>query len=92
MVTTPEAMHGITAQGFWGDATTNPLEVVARKTLDMALSGKATYIPGWLNSTLSFLGKIIPRKWVAAIVYWRWNCTQKKWLTPNNGVDCGNAG
>ena len=81
MVTTKEAMDGITAQGFWGDVTTNPLEVVARKTLDRALAGKATYVPGGLNQALSFFGKIIPRSWVAAVVYWRWNKTQKKWLT-----------
>lgn len=92
MVTTPEAMQGIAAQGFWGNATTNPLEIVARKTIDRALAGKATYVPGGLNRTLSLIGKIIPRSWVAAIVYWRWNCSQKKWLTPGKGVDCRNAG
>lgn len=77
MVTTSEAMRGIAAQGFWGNATTNPLEIVARKTLDRALAGKAMYVPGGLNRTLSFVGKIIPRSWVAAIIYWRWNYTQR---------------
>lgn len=80
MVTTREAMEGIAAQGFWGDATTNPLEVVARKTLDRALVGKGLYVPGCLNRTLSFLGKIVPRTLVASVVYWRWNHTQSKWL------------
>lgn len=92
MVTTPEAMQGIAAQGFWGNATTNPLEIVARKTIDRALAGKATYVPGGLNRTLSLIGKMIPRSWVAALVYWRWNCSQKKWLTPSKGADCRNAG
>lgn len=92
MVTTQETIVAIEAQGFWGSMTTNPLEVVARKTLDHALNGKATYIPGMLNRTLSYVGKIIPRSWVAAIVYWRWNCAQKKWLTPSEGDDCRNVG
>jgi len=72
MVTTQEAMCGIKAQGFWGDVTTNPLEDVARNTIDRALAGKSLYVPGILNRMLSILGKIIPRSWVAAVVYWRW--------------------
>ncbi|MEA4964547.1 MAG: SDR family NAD(P)-dependent oxidoreductase [Oscillospiraceae bacterium] len=83
LVTKDEVVQAIEAQGFWGDATTNPLEIVARKTLDRALAGKATYIPGGLNQALSFFGKIIPRSWVAAVVYWRWNHSQSKWLTEN---------
>lgn len=80
LVTTDEAVAGIAAQGFWGDITTNPLEQVSRRTLDHALAGKALYVPGGLNRTLSILGKIIPRNWVAFIIYWRWNYAQKKWL------------
>lgn len=80
MVTTQASIKGIEAQGFWGNATTNPLEGVARKTLDRALAGKSIYVPGGLNQTLSFFGKIIPRSWVAAVVYWRWNRAQSKWL------------
>jgi hypothetical protein len=77
MVTTDLTVEAILAQGFWGDVTTNPLEVVARKTIDRALSGKSLYIPGILNKTLSTLGKIIPRSWVAAVIYWRWNSAQQ---------------
>ena len=84
MVTTKEAMEGITAQGFWGNATTTPLEVVARKTLNRAFAGKGIYVPGGLNQTLSFIGKLIPRSWAAAVIYWRWNNAQKKWLNKNN--------
>ena len=82
MVTTRESMEGIAAQGFWGEVTTNPLETVARKTLDRALDGKGLYVPGSLNRTLSFLGKLIPRSIVAAVVYWRWNRAQNRWLNP----------
>ena len=80
MVTTRENVEAIAAQGFWGDVTTNPLEVVARKTLDRALAGRAIYIPGGLNRVLSALGALIPRTWVAGIVYHRWHHAQQKWL------------
>jgi len=72
MVTTEETMDSIRAQGFWGDVTTNPMEGVARNTIDRALAGKRIYVPGMINRTLSFLGKIIPRSWVAAAIHWRW--------------------
>lgn len=80
MVTTQENIDAIRAQGFWGDVTTNPLEVVARKTIDRALAGKAFYIPGALNRILSALGRVIPRTWIASIVYRRWKYAQRKWL------------
>ncbi len=80
LVTTAEARQGITAQGIWGNMTTNALEAVARKTLDRALAGKGVYVPGGFNQLLSFLGKIMPRSWVAALVYQRWRQAQKKWL------------
>lgn len=79
MVTTEKTAAAIRAQGFRGAVTTNPLEVVARKTLDRALAGKAIYIPGALNRTLSALGGVLPRTWVAGIVNWRWKSAQKKW-------------
>lgn len=80
MVTTTTTMCSIQAQGFWGKATTNPLESVARKTMDLALAGKSVYVPGLINQVLAFFGKIIPSSWVAAVVYWRWSKTQGKWL------------
>ena len=84
MVTTNEAISGIAAQGFWGEVTTNPLELVARKTLDRALKGKAIYVPGGLNRVLSFVGKLIPRSLIAAVIHWRWNHAQGKWLKKEN--------
>lgn len=62
LVTKDDTIQAIEAQGFWGSVTTNPLETVARKTLDRALAGKAIYVPGRLNQTLSLLGKIIPAR------------------------------
>lgn len=80
MVTKKDTLAAIRAQGFWGEVTTNPLERVARRTLDRALAGKGTYIPGGVNKVLSGLGRCLPRPWVAAAIYGRWTRAQKKWL------------
>lgn len=80
MATTAETIQAISAQGMLGNLTTNPLEVVARKTIALALSGKRIYVPGGLNRTLTFFGKMVPRSWVAAAIHWRWHNAQKKWL------------
>ena len=80
LATTNEAMSGIAAQGFWGNATANKLEKTAHKAMDKALKGKAVYIPGILNNVLAFLGKTVPRSLVASIVYRRFSGAQKKWL------------
>ena len=80
--TTEEAIRGITAQGFWGEVTTNKLEAVAYKTIEKVLKGESLYIPGAVNRALSFCGKLVPRTLVAAIIYSRWMNAQKKWLCP----------
>lgn len=80
MMTREETQTAIRAQGFWGGLTTNPLERVARRTLDRALAGKGLYIPGGVNKLLSCLGKLLPRSWAAAAIYGRWDRAQKKWL------------
>jgi uncharacterized protein len=89
LATTNEAMSGISAQGFWGSATTNRLEIVAARVIDRALRGKAVYIPGFLNRTLAFLGGIAPRSLVTSVVYRRFAGAQKKWLeAENNQASC----
>jgi len=80
LATTKEAIEGIAAQGFWGNATTNKLESVAHNSIERVQLGKSIYIPGALNRTLSFCGKLIPRSVIAAIIYHRWNNAQNKWL------------
>ena len=85
LATTNEAMSGIAAQGFWGSATTNKLEAIARKVVDRALKGKAVYIPGIINNALVFLGRIVPRSLVTAIVFSRFSGAQKKWLDTGDG-------
>ena len=67
MVTTKEAMEGIAVQGILGDMITNSLEIITRKLLDRALAGKRDLQSrAASNKTLAFLGKIVPRNWVAA--------------------------
>jgi len=80
LATTQEAISGIAAQGFWGEMTTNKLETVASRTIERALKGKRIYIPGTVNMTLSLFGKLLPRSFIAAIIYKRWIGAQSKWL------------
>ena len=79
LATTKEAMSGITAQGFWGGATTNPLEIVSTRTLERLIKRGGVYVPGILNQTLNFVGKLLPRRWVAFAIYHRWKNAQKQW-------------
>jgi short-subunit dehydrogenase len=83
LATTKEALAGISSQGFWGSATTNRLETVARRTISRALSGRRVYIPGALNRTFSIAGRLVPGTWIARLLHSRWQAAQKKWLTEN---------
>jgi short-subunit dehydrogenase len=78
--TTQDALDGIVSQGFWGYATTNRLEKVARNTIARALKGKKLYIPGAVNRVFSLLGRIPPRSLVAKLLYNRWVKAQRQWL------------
>ena len=80
LCTTDEAMNGIISQGFWGNATTNRLEAVAHQTIARALHGRKLYVPGIVNRTFSVLGKLVPARIVAKLLYGRWIKAQKKWL------------
>ena len=80
MATNETVCKAICAQGLWGSLTANPLEVVARRTLDRVLAGKATYVPGSINRFLVGLGRLLPRRCLAALIHWRWRKTQQKWL------------
>ncbi len=79
LATTREAMEGIAAQGFWGGATTNPLERVSKQTIDRLERCGGVFIPGALNRTLTFFGNLLPRKVVAAVIYQRWSKAQEHW-------------
>jgi short-subunit dehydrogenase len=80
MPTNDDAVSGITAQGFWGDVTTNPLEKVTRRTISRALKGYALYIPGFVNYIFRFLGGLVPKPLIARLLYSRWQSAQKEWL------------
>lgn len=80
LATTQDAINGITAQGFWGSVTTNKLEKVAHRTISRVQRNRHVYIPGFLNYTLSIVGKIVPVGIVAKLLYARWNKAQKQWL------------
>lgn len=80
LCTTDEAMNGIISQGFWGNATTNRLEAVSHHTITRALRGYKLYVPGIVNRTFSILGKLVPARMAAKLLYRRWIRAQKKWL------------
>lgn len=80
LTTTPDAISGIEAQGFWGTATTNRLEKVAHRTVSRVLRGRKLYIPGGLNRVFSIAARFVPAGTVAGILYNRWSKAQKKWL------------
>ena len=80
--TNDEVCAAILAQGVAGSLTTNAMERVGRKTLDLAWKGRARYIPGAFNRLLFLLGKAVPASWTAALIFRRWTQTQKKWLYP----------
>jgi len=78
--TTPEALSGIAAQGFWGEVTTNRLEKVTRRTISRILKGYSIYIPGFINSAFRFAGAVVPKQLIARLLYARWNGAQEQWL------------
>lgn len=80
LATTPDALQGIAAQGFWGHVTTCPLEMMVRHSIRRLLRGCRVYIPGAINRTLNWLGRFVPPTTASAMVYARWHSAQAKWL------------
>lgn len=78
--TTKEALDGITAQGFWGEVTTNHLEKVTHRTISRILKGYKIYIPGFVNSAFRFAGSLVPKPIIAKLIYARWSGAQEQWL------------
>jgi short-subunit dehydrogenase len=70
--TTRGALHGIEAQGFMGRVTTMNVGAVAARTIDLALAGRAIYIPGWINQLIQVLGSLFPPAMVAHLIAKRW--------------------
>ncbi|HOD93071.1 MAG TPA: SDR family NAD(P)-dependent oxidoreductase [Clostridia bacterium] len=72
LATTQNAIEGMAVQGFFGNATSNRLEVVARKTIDKSLRKRRVYIPGALNRIFSVAGKFLPVTMITRVIYMRW--------------------
>lgn len=66
--TCKEAIRGIYAQGIFGIWTTSNTGFVAHKTMNAALKGKATYVPGLLNKFLRMGSYLLPPTLIAKIV------------------------
>ena len=86
LTTNEEVCAAICAQEILGSFTTNAMEKVVCKTLDLALQGRPRYIPGAFNRMLFLLGKAVPPSWAAAFIHRRWTRTQKKWLFPSENM------
>ena len=76
--TTPSAIRGIEAQGWAGRITTQNVGIVAARTIDSALKGRAIYIPGFTNRLLRFLGSLVPAQITAFLVGMRWKTAHQK--------------
>ncbi len=72
MPTTPDVIEKIEAQGFMGRITTMNVGDVARRTVTMALRGRAVYVPGGASQTLKVLGGLVPASLVASFIGRRW--------------------
>ena len=80
LATNDQSIAGIAAQGLWGDLTTTPVEILARKTITKALRRHRVYTPGVVNSTLSVMGKFLPNSLIAHVI-------RKKWQKANTCRD-----
>lgn len=78
MPTTPECIQAIEAQGLMGQLTTMDIGLVAAKTIDQALRGRAIYIPGLLNRFLQVAGRLVPPVNLAEMIGSRWRAAYKK--------------
>lgn len=70
--TTPEAIHGIELQGFWGRITAVETGTAAAGTFDHASKGRFLYIPGLINRVLHRVSSAVPPGQLAAYIAWRW--------------------
>lgn len=78
MPTNEACIRAIDVQGFIGRVTTKNTGFVAARTIDHALRGHATYIPGRLNQFIKLIGSLLPPKLIARMVGRRWGEVQCK--------------
>lgn len=60
------------AQGLWGRITMSDTETVAPRAIDLALKGRAVYVPGFINLLLAWLGGALPPALLSALLARRW--------------------
>jgi len=72
LATNDQSITSIAAQGMWGNLTTTPVEILARKTIAKALRGQRIYVPGAINSTLCVMGKLLPNALIAHLIRGKW--------------------
>ena len=72
MPTRPDCIELIEAQGFMGQITTRNVGDIVARTIDLALKGRAVYIPGFVNQVLWFAGSLVPPAILASLINRRW--------------------
>ncbi len=73
MRTNKACIQAIAAQGFMGQITTLDVGVIAARTLDSALAGRAVYIPGIVNQIMRVLSSFFPTALVTEVIGNRWD-------------------
>ncbi|MBI9044136.1 MAG: SDR family NAD(P)-dependent oxidoreductase [Anaerolineaceae bacterium] len=76
--TTPHCIQSIESQGIMGQLTTMNIGKVASRTIDLALKGRAIYIPGLINQVLQKAGGLLPSPQIARLIANRWRMTHEK--------------
>lgn len=89
--TREDCLQAIAAQGFWGNATTNDIEKVVRRTVARSLRGKTLYIPGLTNNLLRLGARLVPPAVIARLLHKRWLHAQAQWLPLDGQGDTGCA-
>jgi short-subunit dehydrogenase len=88
--TNPVTLDSIAAQGVWGEITTRNVGPVAARTIDLALAGRAVYIPGAINQVLRGASAVLPARWVASSIARRWRSVRGESTRPLTArLDCG---
>lgn len=67
----------IQVQGLIGRLTSSDVEKTVSKTIDKALKHKSIYVPGIINKFLRLIGSVLPKQYIAYLIYNRWEKTGK---------------
>jgi uncharacterized protein len=77
MATTEAMFKSLDVQGLIGRITTLEVGYITSRTIELALKGKAVYIPGILNRVLHYTSKFLPPALVAYLIGRRWSRTNR---------------